>query len=114
MNNITNLFSQNWYATATEAAAGYMNNYRTFFSSKIIRLLHVSIDHPGNDHITIWTTNESGAAFRLVDDDFAANHSAVWNGSMIIRNPQSVGATVYGVADGDLNWLRIIWEEIHE
>ena len=89
-----------------------MHNWHVFNASKIIRLQHISIDHTGARHCALWVTTYDGNKFRLADGDYAADRSATWNGSMILRNITSIGATVYGVVDTDVNWLRIIWEEI--
>lgn len=110
MNPNTVLFSQNWEATATQAAAGYMHNYK-LFTGKRIRLLHISLQHEGVAHVKLWV-EQGYNYYNLVDDDFGANRDAVWNGSLILNNATSIGSLCYGVADGDFNWLRIIWEEL--
>ena len=112
MNPTTNFFKQNWVASAGDAAAGYINNWRTFDASKIIRLLHVSLEHTGARRVRLFVTTHDGEYFRIADDDYADDQAAIWNGSLILRNVTSVGAQVLAPAAADLNRLRIIWEEL--
>ena len=113
MTNTTNLFTQNWKMTATDEARGFQSNWRVFIPFKAVRLLHVSLASlPRVAHVRLFITTHNGEYFNLVDDDFGADRSAVWNGSMILRNLTSVGAQQFGFLENDIMYLRIIWEEI--
>ena len=113
MNPTSNLFTQNWKMTATDEARGYQSNWALFTPSKKIRLLHLSLANlPRVAHVRLFLTTYNGEYFNLVDDDFGADRSAIWNGSMILKGVTSIGAQQYGYLENDIMYLRIIWEEL--
>ena len=113
MNPTTNIFTQNWVMDAADEARGFQSNWHLFTPSKTVRLLHVGLANlPRVAHVRLFLTTYNGEYFNLVDDDFAADHSACWNGSMILRGCTSVGAWQEGFLANDIMYLRIIWEEI--
>lgn len=113
MNPSTSFFPQNWQASASDVANGYINNWRVFSASKRIRLLHVSVQHTGANHIKLYVySSGSTAQYNLVDDFFGVNQDAIWNGSMVLSDIDSIGAQILNPALNDNSWLRIIWEEL--
>ena len=113
MNPQTNLFTQNWTASAADETAGFINNWQVFTPSRRIRLMHLSLANlPRVAHVRLFVTSYNGELFNLADDDFPSGQSAVWNGSIIMTNVTSIGAQAYGYLAGDISYLRIIWEEL--
>lgn len=113
MTNTTNLFTQNWKMTAADETRGYQSNWVNFVPSKTIRLLHIGLTNlPRVAHVRLFVTSWNGEYFNLFDDDVQEDHSATWDGSMILRNVTSVGAWQEGFLENDIMYLRIIWEEI--
>ena len=115
MTNTTNLFTQNWKVSAADETRGYVSNFRNFQNSKAIRLQHIGLANlPRVAHVRLYVQGPSGEFENLWDGDVASDHSAYWNGSLILRNAMviSVGAQVYGLLENDIMYLRIIWEEI--
>ena len=99
--------------SAADEARGYQSNWHLLTPSKTIRVLHVSLASlPRVAHVRLFVTTYNGEYFNLVDDDFGKDRSAIWNGSMILRNCCSIGAWQEGFLENDVMYLRIIWEEL--
>ena len=113
MNPTSNIFTQNWKMSNADEVRGYQSNWHLFTPSKTIRLLHIGLANlPRVAHVRLFVTTYNGEYFNLVDDDFGASRSAVWNGSMILRGCTSIGAQQFGFLENDVMYLRIIWEEL--
>ena len=106
-------FIQNWAASAGDETAGYMSNWMRAPSGQRIVLQQLSCSHPRASHVRLFVSFQGiSYYFNLVDDDFAADRDACWDGLLVMDNCDAIGCQVYNVTALDSIILKGLYQVI--